>query len=100
MKIIALLFKYGNCDYAMIMLIGPGGGRRSIFFDHLAGCHGKMVKNLTLIMAKISKLPWSNGQNLSFLTITMAKIYELPWSNDQNLTTNDGKISGCHGQLF
>ena len=39
-------------------------------------------KFLTMTMAKISKLPRSNGQNWSFLTMTMAK------------------ITGCHGQFF
>ena len=71
-----------------------------------------------MTMAKISKLPWSNGQNWSiliidhgqnrgchghgqkFLTMTMAKISKLPWSNGQNwsiLTIDHGQNRGCHG---
>ena len=48
-------------------------------------------------MAKISKLPWSNGQNWPFLTMTMNKITKLSWSNGQNwpfLTMTMAKIEG------
>ena len=41
-------------------------------------------KFLTMTMSKISKLPWSNGQNWPFLTITMAKVTKLSRSNGQN----------------
>ena len=58
-------------------------------FDHLAyvrvsWSNGQKLSTMT--MAKISKLPWSNGQNWPFLTMTMAKILKLPWSNGQNLS--------------
>ena len=54
-------------------------------------------KFLTMTMAKISKLLWSNGQNWPFLTMTMAKITKLSWSNGQNwpfLTMTMAKIEG------
>ena len=47
------------------------------FFDHLA-CVWVSWSNdqkfLTMTMAIISNLPWSNGQNWPFLTMTMPKI--------------------------
>ena len=61
----------------------------TMIFDHLAYVQvswSNGQKILTMTMAKISKLPWSNGQNRSFLTMTMAKISKLPWSNGQNLS--------------
>ena len=67
-------------------------------FDHLAYVRvswSNGQKFLTMTMAKISKFPWSNGQNWPFLTMTMTKIPELPWSNGQNwtiLTIDHGKF--------
>ena len=61
----------------------------TMIFDHLAYVRvswSNGQKFLTMTMAKISKLPWSNGQNWPFLTMTMAKISKLPWSNGQNLS--------------
>ena len=81
--------------------LGGGGGKNDYDFLTIrptSGCHGQ--KLLTKTMAKISKLPWSNGQNWFFLTMTIDKIYELPWSNGQNLsilTIDHGQIPGCHG---
>ena len=66
---------------------GGGGKMTMIFFDHLAYVRVSWSNGqtfLTMTMAKISKYPWSNGQNWPFLTITMAKISKLPWSNGQN----------------
>ena len=54
-------------------------------------------KFLTMTMAKISKLPWSNGRNWPFLTMTMAKITKFSWSNGQNwqfLAMTMAKIEG------
>ena len=54
-------------------------------------------KFLTMTMTKISKLPWSSGQNWPFLTMTMTKITKLSWSNGQNwpfLTMTMAKIEG------
>ena len=56
---------------------------------------GVMVK-----WSKISKLPWSNGQNWSFLTMTMVTISELLRSNGRNrsiLAIDHGQNRGCHG---
>ena len=56
-------------------------------FDHLAYVQvswSNGQKFLTMTIAKISKLLWSNGQKWPFLTMTMAKNQELPWSNGQN----------------
>ena len=66
---------------------GGGGVRWPRFFDHLAYVRVSWSNGqtfLTMNMAKISKLPWSNGQKWPFLTMTMTKIQELPWSNGQN----------------
>ena len=54
-----------------------GGGKMTAIFDHLAYVRvswsdGKKI--LTMTTVKISKLPWSNGQNWPFLTMTMGKI--------------------------
>ena len=46
-------------------------------------------KFLTMTMAKILKLQWSNGQNL--------RISVVDWSNLSILTIDHGKIPGCHG---
>ena len=54
-------------------------------------------KFLTMTMAKVPKLPWSNGQNWPFSTMTMAKITKFSWSNGQNwpfLTMAMAKIEG------
>ena len=62
-------------------------------------------KFLTITVAKISKLLWSNGRNWSYLTMTMAKISKLPWSHCQSrsiLTIDHRQFPGCHGhgQIF
>ena len=56
-------------------------------FDHLAYVRvswSNGQKFLTMTMAKISKFPWSYGQNWPFLTMTIAIIPELSWLNGQN----------------
>ena len=64
------------------LLLGGGGLDDHDFLNicPTSGCHGQIVKQfLTMTMAKISKFPWSNGQNWSILKI------------------DHGQNRGCHG---
>ena len=79
-----------------------------MIFDHLAYVRvswSNGQKIFTMTMAKISKYPWSNGQNWPFLTMAMAKISNfavVKWSKLVILTIDHGQNRGCHGhgQLF
>ena len=70
----------------MCILALGGGGKMTIKMTYVWVSWSNGQKFLTMTMAKISKLLWSNGQIWSFLTMTMAKIEEFPWSNGQNLS--------------
>ena len=80
-------------------------------FDHLAYVTVSWSNGSKIFdwVAKISKLPWSNGQNWPFLTMNISKISKLLWSNGQNrliLTIDHGQNRGSgvmvmvNSQLF